>query len=447
MLWAPLAGILLALNKEAAALVSENPPTGPTRDKEREQTMPLLEFLSELGLEGRSLRPPCGLNPDEDRSFLPTSVTLFATDSCNLRCRYCYARGGETDKTISFPVAKNAVDLVVRNAKASNSQTVAVGFHGGGEPTVAMDLLERVALYARTESDTAGLELHLSLATNGVISTEAAEWVASNISSTTLSFDGLPSIQDSQRPSRTGRPTSHIVQRTMRVWDQTGHSYGIRATVGARGVHEMENMVKFLAANSRASALQLEPVHSCGRAAVSGMRRVEPELFIRGFRAAQAASAEVGLPISYSGFRIDFPRATFCGVAGRNFFVRTDGMVSACCEVTAAGDGREDLFVFGLFDKDQGDFVFDANALRRLRELRVERMPTCSSCFCKWTCSGDCPAKRAIAGDPWDTVVEDRCQIVRALTEDGLRRALSGASLPGELWETVSGGTSTVASK
>lgn len=43
----------------------------------------------------------------------PTSVTLFLTTACNLRCTYCYASAGDTPtKYMPLDVAKRGIDFV-----------------------------------------------------------------------------------------------------------------------------------------------------------------------------------------------------------------------------------------------------------------------------------------------------------------------------------------------
>lgn len=50
--------------------------------------------------------------------FLPTAVTLFLTNRCNLRCLYCYAAAGEhAPQDMNWEIAKAAIDLVAHHAK------------------------------------------------------------------------------------------------------------------------------------------------------------------------------------------------------------------------------------------------------------------------------------------------------------------------------------------
>ena len=61
-----------------------------------------------------------------------------------------------------------------------------------------------------------------------------------------------------------------------------------------------------------------------------------------------------------------------------------------------------------------------------LRTLTVEHKQGCDTCFCRWSCAGECSAKLADAGDAWDARDHPRCDINRALTLDQMKAYLEG---------------------
>src|ERR1041385_9227635 len=72
----------------------------------------------------------------------PTSVTLFLTTICNLRCTYCYASAGELPvKSMKLETAKRGIDFVLGNALSRGFTAFEVGYHGGGEPTVHWEVM------------------------------------------------------------------------------------------------------------------------------------------------------------------------------------------------------------------------------------------------------------------------------------------------------------------
>src|SRR5436190_13662907 len=67
----------------------------------------------------------------------PTTLTLFLTTACNLRCTYCYAAAGDTPtKFMNLEVAKRGIDFVVGNTRRKGTSNIEITYHGGGEPNV-----------------------------------------------------------------------------------------------------------------------------------------------------------------------------------------------------------------------------------------------------------------------------------------------------------------------
>ena len=48
---------------------------------------------------------------------LGPSIAFMPTSDCNLRCIYCYDRGGEDKATLPLATAKHAIDWTVRKTK------------------------------------------------------------------------------------------------------------------------------------------------------------------------------------------------------------------------------------------------------------------------------------------------------------------------------------------
>jgi len=67
----------------------------------------------------------------------PALLTLSTTGDCNLRCSYCYARGGESSASMSWITGKRAIDIVAECFSSFKIQFT------GGEPLLNLDLIER----------------------------------------------------------------------------------------------------------------------------------------------------------------------------------------------------------------------------------------------------------------------------------------------------------------
>jgi uncharacterized protein len=348
--------------------------------------------------------------------FRPHEVTLFLTSRCNLRCRYCYADAGHKSVDLPWPVARAAIDLVVRNAGFLGSGNFGVGFHGGGEPTLAWQRLRRCVEYARRKAADTGLKAEIYAATNGVLSKPQCAYIVRHFSTVTVSLDGPPDVQNALRPTRRGTASYPSVARTLRHFRQAGFPFGVRTTVTAETVARMPEIVRHLHEAFGLTDLHMEPAWACGRCATTGLRPPRDERFLRYFGEAVELGRRLGMRVHYSGARLDVLTSKFCAAAGDGFCVLPEGGVTSCFEVTEPDDPRAAVFHYGHYDAESRAFRFDPERLANLRRLSVEHLPHCRDCFCRWHCAGDCVAKAFRRSGTAKHHGTSRCALNRQLT-------------------------------
>ena len=355
--------------------------------------------------------------PKKEGKFEPTTVNLFPTSDCNLRCTYCYARGGETHVYMSLDIAKSAIDLIVRNALSKRVGEIKVNFHGGGEPTLGWDLLVKTYEYAKCQAEENGLRAKFSTATNGVLSSRRVRWLAENFDKIIVSFDGTKQAQDLHRPKANGSGSFRDVFQTMKILDSYSFPYSIRATISSKTVNNMKEMVVFCHENLSTRYLHVEPVFSCGRCEGDKSLEPQPSTFIRSFIDAKREAEKRKVKLFYSGASLDRVSASFCGVSGENFAVTPDGYVTSCQEVCSPLDFRASFFMYGSYGAANRSFLIDHERLNSLRISTVNNVEYCSKCFCKWHCAGDCLAKVHYDKHFDGSGRGSRCEINRGITK------------------------------
>jgi uncharacterized protein len=357
--------------------------------------------------------------PAPATEFDPHGLTLFLTGRCSMRCVYCYSRGGESARVMPFDTAQAAIAWIVEHTARKGRNHLFLTVHGGGDPTMCLPLLRQVVSHARQMAFDRGLQIRVDAGLNGVMNKATADWVVANLDSATISLDGVPEVHNHQRPLRNGANSFSRVCRTLARFDETGFHYGLRMTVTNFGLHRLNDSIELMAsAFSAPGGIQVEPMFGVGRAADLGLEPLDSGAFVAAFRSADAVARRYGRRLKYSGARFDVMTNAFCKATGESFAVTPEGLLTSCYEVADSDDPRSALFVFGRFDSEHRQFSFDADRLARLRSLTVEHKPQCADCFCKWHCAGDCPAKIAALGDPWDPSSSPRCHINRELTKD-----------------------------
>lgn len=421
--YAPLHNVAFIVDSAGAEFIASL--RGKGIDVAPEGFRHLVDFLDRIGLTCEPPTPP----GSAAEAYEPTQVLLILTENCNLRCRYCYSRGGDSSAKLPMHVAKAAIDLVVENG-ASRGVTAKVRYHGGGEPTLRWDELTCSARYFRDRAREAGVESHIILNTNGTLSEAKSDWIVGNVDSIFLSFDGPREFQDMQRPFAGGGGSFDKVWRTMERLTAAGKPFAIRATVTSENCDRLPDFVE-LVAPLGIRGLEFEPLTVCGRAHVTGASAPSPRQYVEAYKEACRRARSRGLRILYSGLRLDGLSPAFCGAAGRNFAVTPQGLATLCHRVSDPLEPGADRFIFGRFSEATARFEFDLTKVDRMSGLHCDASAACNGCFAKWNCGGGCYAQNlAETGHLLLPARNAKCVITRELTRFALKERLREAFPP-----------------
>jgi uncharacterized protein len=432
IVYAPLRQAAFVANRTVVNQIADLQEGVPPRDGGEQDD--LLEFLRRLEIvdAGDEVRPITTFAGDPK----PTSVTLFLTTSCNLRCTYCYASAGDTPKrSMPMEVARRGIDFVIANALELGAPAIEIAYHGGGEPSVNWKTLTESMAYAREQAGRVGLEVHAAMACNGVLPDFKIDWIIENLDGVSLSFDGLPEVHDAHRVDLAGRGSSASVIHTIRRFDEAGFKYGLRLTVTREHIPCMEASIEYVCRNFHPQRIQVEPAYQLGR--WRDAPTAETAGFIAGFRAAQAAAGQYGQEITFSAARLGSLSNHFCGITQDSFCLTADGNVSACYETFMEENEWAGTFLYGKYDAEAGGYEFNRSILDHLRRQSVEHREFCEGCFAKWTCGGDCYHKSLSVNGAGEFQGSDRCHIIRELTKDQILARIQDSG--GLFWHAPAG--------
>lgn len=348
----------------------------------------------------------------------PTTVTLFLTTACNLRCTYCYASAGDTPtKNMPIDVACRGIDFVASNALKKGIPEFEVLYHGGGEPTVNWRTMTASFEYAQKKAKDLNLGLRAATASNGVLKDTQIDWIIENLDSANISFDGLPKAHDKHRLTVLGQGSSHMVINTIHRFDESGFPYGLRVTVTKDQIPNLPESVEFICSKFQVSEIQVEPAYQLGR--WTSAPSAETEEFITAYRDADSRARAFGRKISFSAARTGLLTNHFCGITQDTFALSPDGNVSSCYEVFSEDNPWAKFFFYGKPDDDKKkQYRFSLPVLNNLRDLGVQNREFCKGCFAKWSCAGDCYHKAITVSGTEEFQGSDRCHITRELTKD-----------------------------
>ncbi len=421
IVYLPLRGLILLSNAEFVNLLYR----ARQDDEAALSRLALDEALgAELLAEDSDERAVCSESPLP--LFAPTSVSLFLTSRCTLRCTYCYASGGRDSVDMPWAIASGVIDRLKDHVAATGTGPLTVHFHGGGDVSAAWPLLVRAREYLGSVAAASGLKVSTSTGLNGMLDAAQREWIVRNIDTATVSLDGFPDIQNRQRPTPGGGPSAADVEETLRALDAAKYSYGLRCTVTEDSVDRLEEIVAYFCDRFSVQDIKIEPMNPRGRAVDQEVRAPRADVFVDRFRNARRVAKKAGRNLVYSGARLGPASAVFCQAAGQSVGVTPEGWLTSCYEVLSPSDPLSDEFFYGRFDVGSRQFVVDEGRRQRQRKWSVDQKPHCERCFCRWHCAGDCPAKSGADGERLFAGATDRCYIARELTKDLLLEALAG---------------------
>jgi len=389
----------------------------------------VFRFLETIGfLEPDPPMPP---PTSTEAPFKPTVAVCLLTSACNFRCIYCYAFGGERPvQELPFELGRRAIDLVCRNALDSGRESFTLGFHGGGEPTLARGSFHKLVRHARSKT----LPCEITVASNGYWSRRQREWILDHLDQVSLSLDEPQTLQDRQRPLSSGKSSFPVVMATIQAMDRREFPYGIRMTVTDAGIEQLPSAIEFLCRETHCRTFQVEPAFDHGRAHDNDGALDDNRRFATAFLAAHDVAFASGRHLYYSGARPWVITDRFCQAVDNALIVAPDGGLSACYEVYGREHPLAEAFFFGSLDAD-GRLVVEPTARKTLQDRIAERRALCRDCFCYWHCAGDCPPKTLSPDGDGHRRFGARCDLNRWITRELLVRYIAAGH---GVWRGVS---------
>lgn len=128
------------------------------------------------------------------------NAAFLLTQSCNLRCVYCYGEGGEYGHkgNMEEETAFQAVDWLIE--QSGKVKKIHMGFFGG-EPFMNFTLMQKIVDFARKRSLEVDKKVSFHATTNGtLLDKKKIDFIRDQDIHVMISFDGPREIQDAQRP-------------------------------------------------------------------------------------------------------------------------------------------------------------------------------------------------------------------------------------------------------
>lgn len=175
------------------------------------------------------------------------SITIFMTNQCNLKCKYCYERNISKENMTGEISAENilfTIDFMKRIGQRHSVDNFFVTFHGG-EPLLHFDGVKRFVKCIEQDEFFAKKEVTFGMTSNGVLlSDEMAKFIGKYIDDFSLSIDGTREIHDSMRIDANGYGSFEAVKNAAKKILKVKSDTKARMTINSNSIGEFDNCLR-----------------------------------------------------------------------------------------------------------------------------------------------------------------------------------------------------------
>lgn len=358
----------------------------------------------------------------EEEVFVGPSIAFMPTLDCNLRCIYCYARGGDDKIYMDLSLARMAIDNLVKSRKNHSQEILSIYFVGGGEPFLNFGCMKDVCQYARKKF----ADIEIILVSNGTFGKKQLEWLIKNNVAVRISFDGL--FHEKQRPFASGKSSRKLVESNIRKLAQSDVFLTVQLTITGESVLAMSESVRYIASLG-VKYIKIEPVHYSVLARGEKELVPEPEKYVENFITTINLILNNGLEVKIDNSIISRPTSGYyCGAGGgSNKTITPSGDITACLEISRPGEKYSNVMMYGKCSPR--GFMIDASKRAFLDKLHFSNYEKCKVCNLKLICGGGCPMQGGWDNDNLLIPSEYNCSLHKLLLPKLFKMTFYNSSL------------------
>ncbi|MBO5373199.1 MAG: radical SAM protein [Lachnospiraceae bacterium] len=336
------------------------------------------------------------------------TLVLSLTERCNAACRYCFLDAQTSGNVMTKEILYAAIDYVARHIKGREINLAAFG----GEPSVAPELVKEMVKYGKKVLSS---PYKFSITTNGYFDDDFCDFLIEHNFHISLSMDGIPKVQEVQRPSSI--PISQLEKNIRRLAASTCE-LKIRCTVTEFACKYMLDTVKYLQ-KMGVTRVHFEPVTPGGRAQIQNAFTSQPlpDYFVGELFKCIDYGAENGVDvICFPYMNMLMAPVVFCdGNINNRLVIGATGVVSTCVEVQNTKHVLFPALGIGAYDETKKSFVFDYAERRPFCRgcSSLVKNPECTNCAFVFFCAGGCPTRNYRGSDSTEIISDYRCRIMK----------------------------------
>ncbi len=349
---------------------------------------PIMEEIAALKDDGLLFSDP--LVDEDSPENVVKAMCLHLAHDCNLRCDYCFAKGGAfagRRELMSEQTAKAAIDFLIQ--ASGTRRNLEIDFFGG-EPLLNFEVLKETVSYARSIEAAHNKNFRFTVTTNAYrVTDEMRDYINKEMNNVVVSIDGRPHVHDAVRKTAGGRGSyDRVAENAKKLLLNREGEYYVRGTFTADNLDFAEDVLHV--ADMGFWGLSIEPVVTSGANAIKEEHL--PAIFAEYDRLAAeyARRRKNGNGFTFFHFMVDLgagpcraKRVRGCGAGTEYVAVAPTGEIYPCHQFV----GQEKYRLGSVYEPGLNQTVS-----KQFEDCNINNMDDCQTCWAKYYCSGGCAA-------------------------------------------------------
>ncbi len=303
-------------------------------------------------------------------------MVLWVTNDCNLRCKYCYANGGDKKEYMSLETAKKAINLIKGNCKLQLA---------GGEPLLNFELIKEMYDYLKKYKPYVKMQIQ----TNGtIIDDKIAKWIRDTQIPIGISLDGTFEVNELLRGN-----TKEAIEG-IKILGSFGIMTNLNCVATSQNIEKLDELVDLAFYLGNIGGIGLDLLRETGRAKGIEVRKALPEQIKKSLWKAWKRTEQL---YNLSGKRVVIREiedakkrisgtkscSVYCNaVSGSSVVILPYGDMYPCGSLIS----RKAYYMGNVYDEISYKNV----------KLDIKRPQNCNNCKYTEICIGACPARSII---------------------------------------------------
>lgn len=178
---------------------------------------------------------------NKERGRLLLNITLFFTNKCNMKCKYCY-EVNKAERSISYHLLDQTIEFIVNHKETNDIGDITVVTHGG-EPLIEF---EKIKYFISNLNQLIDNVRYIMTTNATLLNNEMIEYLSQYYSMLSVSIDGIKQSHDLNRIFQNGKGSYDYVIKNAKLLLKKRNDLKARLTVNSQNAVFLFDGVKEL---------------------------------------------------------------------------------------------------------------------------------------------------------------------------------------------------------